>query len=214
MSLMENKEIITTSRGEVVAIGEFKIRNSNEFPYEIPRLSYIIVKEAKNTYASTCIDLHIDGDGTTPEEAEKNMGENVFEFLLVNFSKDRHNNSAWDYLYELFEIDENSKEAWDAFSKFKLFLAKENIKADFASELMERVSILKDEISRLNNLNTTSEGQLRILKMWINSQERKIEKLQQEKQFILNAAGTVALLSNVQMMRNFEIYNSSWFERR
>jgi len=177
-----------TSRGEVVAIGEFKIRNSEEFPYEIPRFSYIIVKEAENTYASTCIDLHIDGDGATPDEAEANMGENVYDFLCVNFAKDRGNGPAWDYLKELYVIDENSKESWDVFSRYKLDLAKEGIKTDVACELMERVFSLKEEIDSLAKLNTTKEEELKVLRVRDDEQKEEIERLEQENQAILAAA--------------------------
>ena len=115
---METEKVMT-SRGEVVDTGEIIVYKSDEFPFEVPRLSFIIIKEDENTYASTCIDLHIDGDGTTPDEAVENMGENVFEFLRVNFANNRGDGPAWDYLKELAEIDENTKETWDAVSRYK-----------------------------------------------------------------------------------------------
>jgi len=211
-----NGKKVMTPRGEVIAIGEFKIRKSEEFPYEIPRLSYIIIQEAENTYASTCIDLQIDGDGTTPDEAEKNMGENVHEFLCVNFTKDRGEDLGWNYLKELFAIDENSKELWNAFSDFKLDLAIIGIKTDLASELVERVSVLKKEIDKLINLDTTKEKELKVLRTWINKQKKEIERLNQEKQIILEAAEKAVGLTALQYqtLRYFEMYNSNWFENR
>ncbi|MDR1836637.1 MAG: hypothetical protein LBQ89_03160 [Treponema sp.] len=211
-----NGEKVMTSRGEVIAIGEFKIRNSKEFHYEIPRLSYIIIHEAENTYASTCIDLHIDGDGTTPDEAEANMGENVFEFLCVNFHNNRGDGPGWSYLKELFAIDKNTKETWDAFNNFKLDLARKGIKTDLASELMERVYVLKEEIDRLTNLSTTKEEELKVLRIWINKQKKEIERLNKEKQMIMEAAEKAVQLTALQFqtLRYFEMYNSNWFEKR
>ena len=208
MSLTASKKNVTTSRGEVHAIGEFKIRKSEKFPYEIPRLSYIVTRESKNTYASTCIDLHIDGDGSTPDEAEENMGNNVFEFLCANFAGKRGNRSAWDYLEELFSIDENSKESWDAFNRFKLYLAKKGINTDVASSLIERMSGLNGEIDRLNKLDITKEKIIKKCIISLYEQKKEIEKLEQEKMVIQEVAKqtTVAL----QMLRNYETYNTYW----
>ena len=208
---MENEKVMI-SRGEVVAIGEFKIRNSEEIPYEIPRFSYMIVKEAENTYASTCIDLHIDGDGTTPDEAEANMGENVYDFLRVNFAKGRGNGPAWDYLKELSAIDDNSKELWDVFSRYKLDLAREGINTDFACELMENVSELSKEIERLTNLYITKEEELKALRIRGNKQKKEIERLEQENQmyqdFLTRAKDLI-----VFQEKRFKMYHYNWSER-
>ena len=185
---MENEKILT-SRGEVVAIGELKIYKSDEFPYEIPRLSCITIKEDENTYVSTCIDLHIDGDGTSSDDSEGNMGKNVYEFLCVNFANNRGDGLAWDYLKELAEIDENTKEIWDAFSRYKLDLAKEGKQSDYVSEVMECVSALKEEIERLKDLNT--------------DKEKKIQELEQ----VLEATEE-ALKSSTIQMKYFEFYSS------
>ena len=203
------KERVMTPRGEVIAIGEFKIRNSPEFPYEIPRLSYITIQDSENTYASTCIDLHIDGDGTTSGEAEKNMGENVFEFLCVNFAENRSKNPAWNYLKELVTLDENSIVLWNAFNYFKLNMANKGLKTDFASDLMERVSTLKGEIARLTKLDTTKEKEITLLREWLSKQIVEIDRLNQEKQMIQEAARLT-----FQTLGNFENYNTSWIKKR
>jgi len=160
------------------------------------------------------IDLHIDGDGTTPDKAEENMGKNVFEFLCVNFANNRGDGPAWDYLTELFQIDDNSKESWDAFSRFKLDLAKEGIKTDLASELMERVSVLKEEIDKLTNLDTTKEEELKVLRIWMNKQKKEIERLEQEKQMILEMAQKTIPFTTFQVLRYFEMYNTNWSGRK
>jgi hypothetical protein len=209
---MESGKVMT-SRGEVIAIGEFKIRNSEEFPYEVPRFSYIITHEAENTYASTCIDLHIDGDGATPDEAEENMGNNVYEFLCVNFAGDRSKGPAWDYLKELSEIDANSKESWDAFIRVKFDLAKEGIKTDCVAGLMENVSALREEIDRLTDLNTVKEKELKSLQTQGNKQKKEIERLEQENKIL---QGILIKAENMIMIQNIktEMYHYNWPIRR
>jgi hypothetical protein len=197
------------SRGEVVAIGEFKFRNSEEFPYEVPRLSYLIVKEAENTYASTCIDLHIDGDGITPDEAEANMGENVFEFLCTNFIGERSAGPAWNYLNELFEIDDNSRELWNVFSKFKIELAKTGKNADAASEFMELNRGLNEEIEILQKLDLRKEGLLRKAYKRIIKQKEVIDRLNKEKLEFQLAANISS-----HLLKNYEYYYTSSMIRR
>jgi len=171
---MENKKVMT-SRGEVVDIGEITVHKSDQFLYEIPRLSYIVIKEDENTYASTCIDLHIDGDGTTPYDAKKNMGENVSDFLSANFTNNRGDGPAWDHLKELAEIDENTKETWDAFSKVKLDLAKQGKKTDVISKVMKHVSELKDEIEKLKKINTNKERDMKRLEQVLAETEEELK---------------------------------------
>ena len=200
---MSNNRVMIR-RGEVVAIGELKIRNSKEFPYEIPILPYIIIHDSENTYASTCIDLHIDGDGVTPEEAEATMGENVFEFLCINFAKDRDNDQAWDYLKELSEIDENTKESWDAFSKYKLDLAKEGKVNDTVSALIKQVSELEEENKALNALGIKKEDKIKELHGQLAEQGAEINQLNQK----------VVQLTALHMLRNYQDYNTYWAKRR
>ena len=205
---MHSREI-TTNRGEVFAIGEFKIRKSKDFPYEIPRLSYIITKEDKDTFASTCIDLHIDGDGKTPEDAEAAMGENVFDFLSANFYKKSNNVSIWEHLEELFEITEISKESWNAFSKFKLKLAKNGINTDMATELLERIYSLTNEINQLKEHDKNKEKITRGLLRRLLEQSKIINQLGKEKQMLEK----VASLTAMQMLRNYEFYNTYWTKK-
>jgi hypothetical protein len=80
-----NKGSITTVRGEVVGIGKIKVFPSNNLPYEIPMLSFLVVKEGENMYSSICIHLRIDGDGASQEEARENMKDHILDFLQVKF---------------------------------------------------------------------------------------------------------------------------------
>ena len=200
---MSNEKIMT-SRGEVVAIGEFKPRNSKEFPYEIPRLSFIIVQDSIDTYTSTCIDLHIDGDGVSQEEAAMNMGENVFEFLRVNFKGNRANGAAWDYLNELFDIDDNSRELWNTFSRFRISLSKRGKRTDFASELMEHINMLRREIYKLASLHKSKDHDLKEMRSWLNKQKEAIDLLNKDNQRLNEV---VARFVVFQTIRNSEPRN-------
>jgi hypothetical protein len=50
-------EQIKISRWEVVGIGKIKIFPSNRLPYEIPMLSFLVVREEDGMFASICIHL-------------------------------------------------------------------------------------------------------------------------------------------------------------
>jgi len=108
-------QTVKVSRGIVVGIGTLKVFPSNTFPYEIPMLSFLVVQEQENTYSSICMHLHIDGDGASPEEARESMKDRILEFLDENFKGNRANGPAWDYLNELFQIDDTTRELWDAY---------------------------------------------------------------------------------------------------
>ena len=115
---------ITTARGEVVGIGKIKVFPSNNLPYEIPMLSFLVVKEAENTYSSICIHLRIDGDGSSPEEARENMKDHILDFLQVNFTEERAQGPAWDHLKELFLLDDTTRELWDAYGPCRFNFSK------------------------------------------------------------------------------------------
>ena len=106
---------VKISRGDVVGIGKIKIFPSNTVPYEIPMLSFLVVKEDENVYSSICIHLHIDGDGPSPEEARENMKDHILDFIIDNFANERAKGPAWDHLNELFMMDDTTKELWDAY---------------------------------------------------------------------------------------------------
>jgi len=78
---------IKVARGEVVGIGKFKIPRTEKFDYEIQPFSFLSIKDAEDSFISTCIHLHIDGYGKTEEEADRNMMKNASFFLSQNFKK-------------------------------------------------------------------------------------------------------------------------------
>jgi len=135
---MVNRPIIV-SRGEVVGIGKFKIPRTEEFDYEIQLLSFLSIKEAEDSFISTCIHMHIDGYGKTEDEADKNMMKNVSFFLSQNFSK-LPIEDAWDNLRDLFKSDDWSNELWTAYHEVQIQLSIQGEQImDPAAEIFQRI---------------------------------------------------------------------------
>jgi len=139
---------VKVSRGNVVGIGKLKVFPSNALPFEIPMLSFIVVREQENTYTSICIHLHIDGDGASPEEARENMKDHVIEFLYDNFKGNRAEEAAWEHLNELFQIDDTTRELWNAYRTSQVKYSQYGIQTDITSELLDRYEI--DETGMLS----------------------------------------------------------------
>jgi hypothetical protein len=155
-----NKGNVTISRGEVVGIGKIKVFPSNNLPYEIPMLSFLVVKERNNVYSSICIHLHIDGDGGSPEEARENMKDHILDFLYVNFTKERAQGPAWDYLKELFLLDNTNQELWDAYRTLQVQFSQDGIQTDITAELLDRIEYLQNQINKLNTVKEKLEKKL------------------------------------------------------
>ena len=157
------RDIITTSRGNVVGIGKIKLFPSNNLPYEIPMLSFLVVKEQENTYSSICIHLHIDGDGASPEEARENMKDHIIEFLYANFNGERAEEAGWNHLKELFMIDETTCELWNAYRTAQIRYSQSGINTDITavtSELLDRIEHLQNQINRLVTVKEKLEKKL------------------------------------------------------
>jgi hypothetical protein len=155
-----NKGNVTTSRGEVVGIGKIKVFPSNNLPYEIPMLSFLVVKEQENVYSSICIHLHIDGDGSSPEEARENMKDHILDFLQENFTKERAQGPAWDHLKDLFLLDGTTGELWDAYRTLQVKFSQDGIQTDITAELLDRIEYLQNQINRLNTVKEKLEKKL------------------------------------------------------
>jgi hypothetical protein len=155
-----NQGNVTTSRGEVVGIGKIKVFPSNRLPYEIPMLSFLVVKEQENVYSSSCIHLRIDGDGASPEEARENMKDHILDFLHENFTKERAQGPAWDHLKELFLLDDTTHELWDAYRTLQLKFSRDGIQTDITAELLDRIENLQNQIKKLNAVKERLEKKL------------------------------------------------------
>jgi hypothetical protein len=155
-----NKGNVTTSRGEVVGIGKIKVFPSNNLPYEIPMLSFLVVKEQENVYSSICIHLRIDGDGASPEEARESMKDHILDFLHENFTKERAQGPAWDHLKDLFLLDNTMVELWDAYRILQVKFSQDGIQMDITADLLDRIEYLQNQINRLNTVKEKLEKKL------------------------------------------------------
>jgi hypothetical protein len=153
-------QTVRISRGDVVGIGKIKIFPSNALPYEIPMLSFLVVKEQENVYSSICIHLHIDGDGASPEEARENMKDNILDFLSENFKDNRSEGPAWVYLNELFLIDDVSKELWNAYRTSQIKYSQDGIKTDITADLLDKIEKLENQLNRLKTVKEKLEKKL------------------------------------------------------
>jgi len=153
-------KIVKVSRGVVVGIGKLKVFPSNKLPFEIPMLSFLVIQEQVNTYTAICMHLHIDGDGASPEEARENMKDHVIDFLCNNFKGDRAEDAAWDHLNDLFQIDDDTRELWNAYRTSQIKCSKEGINTDVTAELLDRIEKLENQINKLRNVMGKMEKNL------------------------------------------------------
>ena len=153
-------QTVKVSRGNVVGIGKLKVFPSNALPFEIPMLSFIVVKEQENIYTSICIHLHIDGDGASPEDARENMKDHIIEFLYDNFKGSRADDAAWEHLNELFQIDDTTCELWNAYRTSQIKCSQRGIQTDITSELLDRIEKLQNQINKLMNVKEKMEKKL------------------------------------------------------
>jgi len=151
---------VKISRGVVVGIGKLKVFPSNTFPYEIPMLSFLVVQEQENVYSSICMHLHIDGDGASPEEARENMKDHILEFLFENFKENRAEGPAWDHLNELFQIDDTTRELWNAYRTSQIKYSQNGVQTDITAELLDRIEKLQNQINRLMTVKEKLEKKL------------------------------------------------------
>jgi hypothetical protein len=133
---------------------------SNDLPFEIPMLSFLVVKEQEGVFASICIHLHIDGDGSSPEEARENMKDHILDFLHANFEGERSKGAAWDHLKDLFLLDKESSELWDAYRSLQVKFSQDGIQTDITSELLDRIENLQNQINKLNMVKEKLEKKI------------------------------------------------------
>jgi hypothetical protein len=158
--MVMHKEKILVSRGEVVGIGKVKVFPSRAFAYEIPMLSFIVIRDQPGRYVSTCIHLHLDGYGDTQENAYDDMKRKIIDFLDDNFTNETLKDYAWDNLQDLFEIDEWGIELWNAYRRVQLMLAQKGEKLDMVSDLMEMIEKLQKQITKLNVVKDQLEQEI------------------------------------------------------
>jgi len=141
---------LESSRGKVIAIGRVKIPKMSDFNYEIPLLSFVVIKKQDNSYISSCIHLQIDGYGKTDDDAQIDMIDNILYFLNENFNNEKYKEHCWANLLDLFEANENSSTLWNKYHTFQLMLAERGITTDHKHlQLQKKIEELENKIKEL-----------------------------------------------------------------
>ena len=155
---------IKLSRGEVVGIGKVKIPRAEDFKYEIPMLSFIVIEEPEGGFVSSCLHFHIDGYGSADRVAVDDMIDSIKDFLKSNFSE-LQPDDAWRNLMELNHIridkgkvNEDTAELWDAYRDVQFMLAAQGVSTDSAESLRKRMDQLKQRIDWLEYENKKLKG--------------------------------------------------------
>lgn len=139
-------------KGHVVGIGKLKIPRTLEFNYEIPMLSFIVVKKHDGRYASTCLHLLVDGYGNAIDVAVDDMINAIESFLRSNFEH-LSINDAWHNLKDLSHSDDYSAPLWNAYRDFQFDLAADGKATDTVEVLRKRIRQLNKRIEQLEQEN-------------------------------------------------------------
>lgn len=137
---------ITTSVGKVVGIGKLKIFATPDFPHEVPTLSFIVSRAESGMFVATCIQLMLDSEGETPNQACDGLKNIALHHLNMLFG--RGEAVAWNSLHGAFN-DDVSDLYWKAYKDFQLNLAEQGISTDTKTVLYERISELERQINDL-----------------------------------------------------------------
>ena len=138
--------------GQVVGIGKLKIPRTLEFNYEIPMLSFIVVKKTDGRYASTCLHLLVDGYGNAIDVAVDDMLDAIQRFLRSNFER-LSIDDAWHNLKDLSHSDEYSSPLWNVYRDFQFDLAANGKSTDTVETLKKRIKQLNKRIEQLEQEN-------------------------------------------------------------
>lgn len=150
-----NKSKLDTVRGNVIGIGRVKIPKTTEFNYEIPLLSFVVIKKREGGFISSCIHLQMDGYGQTADEAQIDMIDNILYFLDENFNNPDYADYSWANLLNLFEANASSNTLWDCYHAFQIILAEGGHATDQHSplqlmrSLLDRIEALENEVQGL-----------------------------------------------------------------
>ena len=140
---------LNTDRGEVVGIGTINILNMKKNGKILPVFSFIVFKGSKeeaSPFIATCIDLRIDGYGSSELIAIENMNIHVISFLIENFTNPKCKDTAWDSLERLARFDDWSNKLWNIYRAVQYKFAEKN-KALYAMSLTAE----KDKPTKVRN---------------------------------------------------------------
>lgn len=143
---------ITVPTGQVVGIGKLKVFASDDFPYVIPTLSFVVAKTEAGECTASCMQLLIEGTAENEQEAVERMNENCKLFLRSLFNR-LEKTDAWEELHELAN-SELTKDYWKAYRDVQLDLAEQGKELKFEREKFyeNKIQELEKQIERLKSL--------------------------------------------------------------
>ena len=147
------RQDITVPTGRVVGVGKLKVFSSDDFPYIIPTLSFVVARTEKGEYTASCMQLLLDGAADNEKEAVERLNKSCKNFLQQLFHR-LEPTDAWEQLHELME-DKSSSEYWNAYRDMQLNLAEHGIDLKFEREKFyeERIQELQMQIERLKEVS-------------------------------------------------------------
>lgn len=142
----------TITLNQVVGIGKIKMPRTLDFNYEIPMLSFIVLKKDDGKFVSTCLHLLVDGYGTAVDVAVGDMIEAIESFLRSNFDN-LSTSDAWNNLKDLAHATEYTYPLWNAYRDVQFNLAAIGQSTDTVEALRKRIRQLNKHIEQLENEN-------------------------------------------------------------
>ena len=155
-------QTVEVPRGTVAGIGKVKIPRTAEFDYEIPMLSFLVIKEADGGFVSSCMHLQLDGYGAEDDAAVEDMINNINYFLNANFSR-LSAEDAWLNLKELSHVDCDTAELWNAYRDVQFDLAAMGIPTDSVENLKKRIAQMRQRIEQLESDNAQLKEKLSLI---------------------------------------------------
>jgi len=155
-------QTLRVSRGNVVGIGKVKIPRTQDFDYEIPMLSFLVIEESDNSFVSSCMHLRIDGYGTADDTAVDDMINNIDYFLKANFTRLSPDN-AWLNLKDLSHVNNDTNELWNAYRDVQFDLAAKGMPTDSVEILKKRIAQMQRRIEQLESENVQLKDRLSLI---------------------------------------------------
>ncbi len=141
------KPAVTVPTGDVVGIGKLKVFPTKEFPHEIPTLSFLVAKAEDGRFVASCLQMLIDGEGDSEEDAIKSMERGCVGYLDTIFASKKTN--PWEVLLELFT--EPLGDYWNAYKTMQINFAKKGISTSLQTVLEKKIRQLEDELDKYKN---------------------------------------------------------------
>lgn len=141
------KENITVPTGKVVGIGKIKVFTTEDFPFVIPMLSFLVAKADDGTFTATCMQLSLDVSASDERVTARCLAEGCCNFLKTLFKDSKNSESAWLQLHELFKSDD-VKEFKNAYADAQLNLSEKGIeiKSRYEEYLEARLQEISQEL--------------------------------------------------------------------